>query len=204
MRDLGPAGRRWLVTILSAALLLGHLVWPDLKIDAVTVALLAILILPWLSPMLQSLELPGGAKVTFREVAEAGAKVEVDPEAAAQDPPEASRASAEAIAQSDPNLALVALRIEIEKRLRTLARRHGIPNRRSLVVLLRELRDRDVLGAGTVSGLEDLIAAGNQAAHGVPVAPEAAEWAVMAAPRILATLDRRIARGPTAPDGTAG
>ena len=204
MKDLGQAGTRWLVTTLSAALILAHLAWPELRIDAVTVALLAVLVLPWLSPLLQSLELPGGAKVTFREVADAGARVEVDPDAVAQEPPEASRASAEAIAQSDPNLSLVALRIEIEKRLRTLARGHGIPDRRSLAVLLRELRDRDVLGPGTVSGLEDLIAAGNQAAHGVPVAPEAAEWAVMAAPRILATLDRRIARSPEAAGGPTG
>ena len=49
------------------------------------------------------------------------------------------------IAEHDPKLALVGLRIEIEKRLREYAMKHGINERKSLGNLLRELSRREIL-----------------------------------------------------------
>jgi len=61
---------RWVpgvVTGLAAVAVAGHLVWPGLKIDAVTVALLALGVLPWLRGIVKSIELPGGASIELRE-----------------------------------------------------------------------------------------------------------------------------------------
>jgi hypothetical protein len=43
---------------------------PDLKIDAITITLLFIALVPWLSPLFKSLEFPGGWKIEFKEMKE--------------------------------------------------------------------------------------------------------------------------------------
>jgi hypothetical protein len=52
------------------ALLLGlaHIIWPTLAIDFVALGLIIVATLPWLSPLVKSLELPGGWKVEFAEI----------------------------------------------------------------------------------------------------------------------------------------
>ena len=65
-----PLQTQTLLRIVSvAAILLAavHLVFPKLAIDSTTVLLLALAVLPWLSPFLKSIELPGGVKLDFRE-----------------------------------------------------------------------------------------------------------------------------------------
>jgi hypothetical protein len=60
----------WTLRIVSGVALLlalGHLVFPKLTIDPTTVLLLAVAILPWLKPVLASVELPGGVKLNFKE-----------------------------------------------------------------------------------------------------------------------------------------
>ena len=61
------------VTVLALGAGGAHLIWPTLKIDAITLLLLVIALLPWLGGLLESLELPGGYKVKYRDLA---AKVE--------------------------------------------------------------------------------------------------------------------------------
>lgn len=48
--------------------LVARLIWPELKIDAVTLGLLILAVLPWLSPVYESLEFPGGWKAKFRDL----------------------------------------------------------------------------------------------------------------------------------------
>ncbi|HET7489469.1 MAG TPA: hypothetical protein VFJ85_16195 [Acidimicrobiales bacterium] len=63
-RGAGP----WVVTGGAVALAVVHTAFPDLEIDGVTLALLAVAALPWLAPLLTSIELPGGFKFQLREV----------------------------------------------------------------------------------------------------------------------------------------
>jgi len=51
------------VTAVAVAAIVAHLVWPNLKIDIVTVALLAVACLPWLRGIVSSVDLPGGASI---------------------------------------------------------------------------------------------------------------------------------------------
>jgi hypothetical protein len=179
------------ISVAALGLIVTHLVRPELTVDAVTLGLFGILVLPWLSFLFKSIELPGGIKVEYRDLQEAGEKIIGTPAAPAVNlsPP---RPAYMEIADRDPNLALAGLRIEIETRLRALADRYGVPNQRSLQRLVEELRNRGALNDSAVSGLQELIRAGNQAAHGAEVEPRAAQWALDYGPQILASLDARL------------
>jgi hypothetical protein len=48
-----------IVTTVAIAVVVAHLVWPHLKIDFVTVALLAVASIPWLRGIVSSVDLPG-------------------------------------------------------------------------------------------------------------------------------------------------
>jgi hypothetical protein len=58
------------ITIAAIGIALIHLIFPNLKIDAITITLLFIALVPWLSPLFKSLEFPGGWKIEFQEVKE--------------------------------------------------------------------------------------------------------------------------------------
>ncbi|MCC9061438.1 hypothetical protein [Flavobacterium piscisymbiosum] len=57
------------IFITISAILVGliHLFLPNLKIDAIFITLIIIAIIPWLEPLLKSVELPGGLKVEFQD-----------------------------------------------------------------------------------------------------------------------------------------
>lgn len=57
-----------IVTTVAVAVALIHLIWPDLKIDVVTVLLLVIAILPWLRGVVDSVDVPVLGSVKFREM----------------------------------------------------------------------------------------------------------------------------------------
>ncbi|AUG76662.1 hypothetical protein CFP65_1785 [Kitasatospora sp. MMS16-BH015] len=83
-----PAGRRGtaeerrkrvtasLVSLAAVGLVVAHMVRPDLKVDAATLVLAAIAVLPWLGSLFESIELPGGAKLQYRQLQERVAEAE--------------------------------------------------------------------------------------------------------------------------------
>jgi len=178
------------MTVGALVVLLVRTLFPALGIDAVSLGLLLLALLPWLSPLIKSAKLPGGFEIEFQDVKDAAQKVTANEPAPTVAPP-ASPTYLD-IADQDPSLALVALRIEIEKRLRELAELAGVTRTRSLAVLTRDLQERKVLNQESASGLRDLIGLGNQAAHGVPVGPEVAYSAVEFGPPVLQVLDSKI------------
>jgi hypothetical protein len=58
------------ITIAAIVIALIHLIFPNIKIDAITITLLFIALIPWLSPLFKSLEFPGGWKIEFQEMKE--------------------------------------------------------------------------------------------------------------------------------------
>jgi hypothetical protein len=107
------------ISIIALVGIVVRIVWPELNIDAITLGLLSLLILPWLTSIIESAELPGSWKVKFREVKAAG-------EAIAKSALSGDVDEQFIIGTGDPNLALIALRIEIEKWLRELIKKHGL------------------------------------------------------------------------------
>ncbi len=57
-----------LITALALALALAHVVWPEVQIDAITLALIVVAVAPWLAPIFKSIELPGGWKFEYQEI----------------------------------------------------------------------------------------------------------------------------------------
>ena len=196
------------VTILVACIVLAiaHNIWPSVKIDLATMALVVVAIraLPWLAGVIRSIEIPGGFKIELNDVKAATEKVAAGRVAKATSSGMATdrvdRALLSEVGERDPNLALVGLRIEIERRLSRLASAIGISsNRRSAGFLLRDLVSREAVDPETAAGLADLIALGNQAAHGADVSRSAASWAIESGPLVLGVLDTLIAESPANP-----
>ncbi len=190
---------RLLKTIVTLGAIAGlgvHLFFPELKIDAVTLGFFLLALLPWLAPLIKSAKLPGGFEIEFQDIKKAADKVAAgEPAAAAAAaPPLAPEPDYLTIAEQDPRLGLILLRIEIEKRLRAIAEKVGLPKARSISQILRDLEARGVLSSESLGGLRDLIGLGNQAAHGVPVASDAAYSAVDYGPRVLGILDAKLAQ----------
>ena len=188
-------GTTWLkfaISIVATAGIIVHLIWPDLKIDLITLGLLIVAVLPWLSSLLESAKFPGGWEVKFRDLQKAASQVTGGAETTTTTTPEPSFVT---IAAQDANLALVGLRIEIEKRLRELAAKHGLPERQPMRRMFDELRQRQILDPQALWGLDELIIAGNNAAHGASVEDSVAEWAIEYGPKVLAVLDDHLNAG---------
>lgn len=181
---------RLTVTLVALGLALTHLLFPSLAIDAITLGLLAVAIIPWLAPLIKSLELPGGWKVELHEMYQVSTRAQdaglISPESVTP----TTEHSFQIVADRDPNLALAGLRIEIERRLLRLAEQHQIPLRsRGISTILRELDRQGVLTAEQRSVLSDMVALLNSAVHGAEVDRRASEWAMQIGPGLLQSLD---------------
>jgi hypothetical protein len=182
------------ISVTALLLALGHTVFPSVRIDAVSVTLLLIAVLPWLGFIFKSVELPGGLKVEYPDLEKAredAAKVGLL--SAPRKREEGPYLAIAEIAEQDPNLALAGLRIEIERRLREIAKRRGLQGERFGVgQLLQLLRTHDAISKQEDAVLSDLIQLLNKAVHGAEVDSRAAQWAIDVGPRLLSALDERI------------
>lgn len=190
-------GRRLLSWIVSAGAIIGigvHLLWPTIAIDAITVTLLLVALVPWLAPLFKAIELPGGVKVEFAELEKARREAEsagiLGPSVLDRQKPSLPTL----IHTDDPNLALAGLRIELERRLRKIASQHGVStNQRGVGQLMRDLQTRKLLSPEQSSVLADLLPSLNAAVHGATVDPRASSWAAEVGPQLLAGLETPMA-----------
>jgi len=183
---------RFPITFIALAAAIAHLLWPTLKIDIVTLTLLAIAVLPWLSSLFKSIELPGGLKVEYQDLEKIGERARETGllDEAPEEP--ANIYAFQTVASTDPNLALAGLRIELERSLVRLAESREMTLRRSgLAGLLAQLNQRELIGGRERELLLDLAGLLNAAVHGAEVDAAAAEWALDTGPRILDALQRR-------------
>lgn len=188
-----------LISAGAVALIVGHAIWPSLTIDTITLGLLIVALLPWASSFISSAKFPGGWEVKFQDLKQASNKIEAaaqaSPAAASSISPSGSFNSAPfsnsvpPAVQVDPNLALVSVRIEIEKRLRALASNNNLQANVSLNRMLGDLAKKEVLPEQVVGPLRDIIAAGNSAAHGATVEPQVQQWVAESGAEVIGILD---------------
>lgn len=178
-----------LVSIAAATLIVLRLFYPTLKIDEITIGLFVIVLLPWLATVVKKLKLPGGVEIEFPNLQAASRSVQSALPPAAHRGPRPSPH----IVVTDPNLALVWLRIEIEKRVRQIADAQEIAIDQPLASLLSELKRENVFDERACSGLQEIIWAGNEAARGASVEPSVADWAFSDGIDLLESLDAFIA-----------
>ncbi len=183
----------YIITSIAIIGVVARLIWPDIKIDSITIGLLFIALIPWLPNYIKSAKLPGGWEINFQSLEAAGKKIIQEEELEEENSnTEHETVSYLSVADDDPSLGLVGLRIEIEKRLRKIAEISGIDSHRSLSFLVATLKSTGVFDTKAASGLNEVILAGNYAAHGALVDQDAATWAINQGPKILATLDSKI------------
>ena len=93
----------------------------------------------------------------------------------------------------DPNLLLSGLRIEIESRLREIARNRNIKaDKVPLRKLTDELIKKEVLSVDEAASIKDLLPLLNKAVHGVSVDKKTVDWALEFGPRLLDALEDRL------------
>lgn len=175
------------ITGLAILVIVSRFLWPTLSIDSITLGLLVIAVLPWLADVIKSAEFPGGWKIEFQDIVDASDRATEGVEGAAPEhagPPH----SFLNVASQDANLALVGLRIEIERRLRALAEQSDLKHQSTLSGLIRQLSKNGTISVTSASGLHELVEAGNRAAHGAEVDERVALWALDYGPQILASL----------------
>ena len=184
---------RQIITLGSLGLAIVHIAWPRLSIDAITLALLTIGVVPWLAPIIKSLELPGGWKIELQDLQKVA--TQADNAGLLSSSPDTSLQTAysfQTIADTDPNLALAGLRIELEKRLVLLADKHQIgTNMQGLGRLMHELTKKNVLNNDEEHALSNMIKLLNAAVHGADVDKRATEWAIKIGPRLIRSLEEK-------------
>jgi hypothetical protein len=199
------------VTIGATLLFILHLVFPSVKLDAVSVALLFFIVLPWVIPFLKSFELPGGFKIELQDVTAITQKIKdfkIQPSVPKGLLPKkvhisefSSRDEFERlkiIARVDPNLALAGLRLALERQIRGVAHSEGISNSdmAPLHGLLKELSRKGILPKGSGEGIQATLQLLNKAVHGAVIEPEVADKIVDTVHAHLGTLSFDNLYGP--------
>lgn len=197
VNNLGKASKpktlQIIISAVSAIYLCIHFLWPDLKVDSITIALFVISIVPWLFPLFKSLELPGGWKIEFQDAQDAKEKAERAGLIIPSDGKKRSDLAFLEISDRDVNLGLAGLRIEIEKRLMALAEKNDIRNqRRGLSVLLRDLGNNGVLSHDELSALLDITTILNSAIHGSLINHDTATYTLDFGLSLLNALDKKL------------
>ncbi|WP_367754712.1 hypothetical protein [Flavobacterium sp. WC2430] len=190
---------KWTISVIAIILTLIHIIFPKLNIDLITVFLLALAIIPWLESLFKSVELPGGLKFEFQDLE----RIELEAKEAGLINNEVSEKEEKDVynydypfielAKTNQSLALVSLRIEIEKRLRLIAEKYSVDaNRNSMSRILMILSQKGILSQQEDSTIRDMIYTLNQAAHGVDFDERTAEWIIENGPQIVYSLENKI------------
>ena len=186
----------WIISISATIIALIHITFPNLMIDSITLTLIVIAIIPWLAPLLKSIELPGGTKIELRDLEKVEEKAkEVGLITKEPKQEKTKKYFFQDISYEDPQLALANLRIEIEKRLRKIAELKQISlNRKGFGELLRVLSENNLLSQEERSVLLDLVGLLNKAVHSEigSVDYRTVQWALDIGPEILKGLDERL------------
>ena len=185
-------------TVVAVVLAVIHAVYPNIKIDHITLVLLGFAIFPWLIPFIKSFESPGGYKIEFKEEFE---KVTHDVTAsglASKSKMKETHHSFQSIIDQDPNLALAGLRIEIENKLNEIVEKNIQPDfapptrYRTAYHLIDFLLKEGILSVNESTALRDLISLLNKAVHGMDVEKVDAYNAMNLGLNILSSLENKL------------
>lgn len=183
---------RILFSAAFVVLALVKFLYKEAEIDAIVIVLAFLVFLPWIRSFIKEAELPGGVKITLSEIEESSGKLESSLQNVVPMVLKESQPSFLEVLNIDPNLALAGYRIEIEKRLRKLARLCGVDNRLTLTELLRQLSLRGILEELQIEGLDEIISYANKAIHGARVEHKIADWIRNKGKALLDFLDTEI------------
>lgn len=184
-----------IISILAIILILCHLIFPSIQIDLITIILFCLIIIPWVEPLFKSVELPGGVKLEFQDLE----KIEKEAKEVGliEEQPADMFTSRDYdfinIANTNQALALVSLRIEIEKKLREIASKYNIEIKNfSISKIINLLSDKNILTVKESTVLRDIISTLNHASHGVEYDERTGNWIIEVGPEIIESLNSKI------------
>lgn len=193
---LGRWLRSWLwlgVAVGAVALLLLHMVFKDLTIDTVTVALLGVILISPYLPLMRRFKFGEfEAELGEEQIARAERDVQTAAPESSTPPGGSLKDLADELAdlvEIDPAIALAKLRIELERILAQLleSRAPHVSGRRHLSVraLIKELVQLEVVDHETSEALLSVVEVLNGAVHGAQVAQSDAERIITMGIRLL-------------------
>ncbi|KUG13794.1 hypothetical protein BEI02_03325 [Elizabethkingia sp. HvH-WGS333] len=184
-----------IISITATIFIACHLIFPNLNIDLITVILFCLILIPWVEPLFKSVELPGGVKLEFQELE----KIEKEAkEVGLIDEQQINVATSKnydfiEIANTNQALALVGLRIEIEKKLREIANKYNLETQRlSVSQIIRLLSDKNILTIQESNVLRDILSTLNQASHGVEYDGRTGDWIIEVGPELIESLHNKV------------
>lgn len=171
----------WLIVVIGIALILVHGFWADIfAVDIITILILFVLYIPFVAKYLKKAKFPGAEfefKDEIQETRELVKSVKQKEKAKIADEMKISpfdRFRLRAVREqfyTDHVLALAALRIEIERKLRLLIEPLDIAKRDtwSISRIIDALKKNEVLSSEKISVLQKIVNMCNKAVHGEPV-----------------------------------
>ena len=171
------------ISLIGLIFIVSHLIWPELKIDGITVILVVIIIAPWLAPVFKSFELPGGLKFEYHQLENATEKLKdagwIKQVKSVETSKEHYKYSFLNVVDLDSNLALSGLRMEIESRLKDLAEHNSISiKNKGINQLTRELSTNGILTNIESSAIIDILPFLNRASHGQEIDKKIHDWVI--------------------------
>ncbi len=175
---------RWILLILGVGIIMTGGFFPDIfKINVYTIIVFFILAIPSVASYLKEATFPG-AKFIFKDEIKETKKLVKE----SKDEAEIEKkwpllfetfnlSSAKELLESDPVVALAALRIEIEKKLRNAVHFLDIPVKGRMILpkIIKALEEKNTLNHRQIKALKKILDMCNQAIHGVDVTNEEAE-----------------------------
>lgn len=168
-----PKLDKYLITLFCLILIIIHAIFPEYAIDTITIALIIIILFPSLIPYLESLKLPGGTEIYFREevkrleeLSEKSPELSGSVELRIKEIPDEIEPTRQDLLRVDPNLALASLRIDIERKVKQISKQKDIfTNRKSLGAILKKLYTNEIIGSSEYDTLLSVINICNKAVH---------------------------------------
>jgi hypothetical protein len=187
-----------IITVTAVGLAAAHIIFPKINIDNVTVILIGMALVPWLEPLFKSVGLPGGISFGFQELDMLDAEAEEaglitlnnnNNEAVTLVP----KYDFIEIADKNPELAPLSLRIEIEKKLRQLATSNNIHTANlSVTGILEQLAQRNLIKLNELTVLKKMLIVLNKATHATANDGRLASWVHNHGPSIINNLEKKI------------
>ena len=170
-----------------------------LTIDLTTVALLLILISPWLFPFVKQVSFPGGGGIVTRDVealekasGEISSRTPLSVRARTRVPQQVGQAYM--IVDEDPNLALASIHIALEQTSRDLANKRNMDGKYPVSKLVRLLSSRGVIPDDLIEPMYGINKICNRTLHQADVDRDTARRVIGASESVFQELNR-ISRG---------
>lgn len=175
------------ISIIASVGIFTHIIFPNIAIDFIVIFLLLIGISPWLSSIFKSLKF-GDLTIEYRDLKEIEEKLDKANLIKTVDEKDIFIPKK----LEDPAMSLAWLRIEIEKKIKSLNNLCNFSESVNFNDMLRQLEDKEIIDSEEVAALKDLRIILNKAVHGEEIDSRASEWAFNVGSEILSALDTKI------------